>query len=52
VAGASLAAVTLMACYGMPPCDDGTYQCYDDVPEQDAGETLETDGGETDAGEG
>jgi hypothetical protein len=39
LAGASVAAITLMACYGMPPCDtpppDGgsdMYHCYDMDP--------------------
>jgi hypothetical protein len=39
LAGASVAAITLMACYGMPPCDtpapDGgtdPYHCYDIEP--------------------
>lgn len=35
LAGAGLAALTLMACYGAPPCDNGTYNCYD--PEEDGG---------------
>lgn len=54
VGGASVASMTLMACYGMPPCDpegvsaDGgsdPYECYE--PTEDAGEEL--DGG-ADAG--
>lgn len=28
--GGGAIAFTLMACYGMPPCDDGTRGCYDD----------------------
>jgi hypothetical protein len=39
LAGASVASLTLMACYGMPPCDapapDGgadSYWCYDTEP--------------------
>jgi hypothetical protein len=39
VAGASVAAITLMACYGMPPCDtpppegsNDPYHCYDYDP--------------------
>jgi hypothetical protein len=44
ITGAGMAALTLMACYGAPPCDDGDFKCYD--PEPDAGLT---DGG-TDAG--
>ncbi|MBU8897772.1 hypothetical protein DRW03_04075 [Corallococcus sp. H22C18031201] len=35
IAGASAAALTLMACYGMPPCDDGTFRCYDLPPDCD-----------------
>jgi hypothetical protein len=34
LAGASVAALTLMACYGAPPCDDP--QCYEPEP-PDAG---------------
>jgi len=39
--GGGAIAFTLMACYGMPPCDDGTYGCRDDnsdggTPESDA----------------
>ncbi len=44
VCGGSIVAVTLMACYGLPPCD-GKPGCYPDPPDQ--GQT--TDGG-TDAG--
>ena len=45
LAGAGVAALTLMACYGAPPCEDGSFNCYD--PETpDAGTT---DGG-ADAG--
>ncbi|WP_257453923.1 hypothetical protein [Archangium lipolyticum] len=39
VAGAGVAAITLMACYGMPPCDapppegsNDPYHCYDLEP--------------------
>jgi hypothetical protein len=39
VAGAGVAAITLMACYGMPPCDapppegsNDPYHCYDPEP--------------------
>lgn len=58
VASASVAAITLMACYGMPPCeepapDGGTdeYHCYDDEPVEGDGGVL-PDGGmlPTDAG--
>jgi hypothetical protein len=41
LATAGVAALTLMACYGVPPCDDGTYDCQNPDP---------TDGGVTDAG--
>lgn len=56
LAGASVASLTLMACYGMPPCDapapDGgtdRYWCYDTEPHcassaQDGG--TGTDGGD------
>lgn len=44
LAGAGVAAITLMACYGVPPCEDGTYDCVD--PDADGGVS---DGG-TDAG--
>lgn len=41
-AGASLTALTLMACYGAPPCPDGAFDCYQPDPEDlDAG----SDGG-------
>jgi hypothetical protein len=46
LAGASVAALTLMACYGAPPCEDGTHDCYYPDPTEDGGVT---DGG-TDAG--
>lgn len=46
LAGAGVAALTLMACYGAPPCDDGMYDCYNPDPSEDGGVT---DGG-TDAG--
>jgi hypothetical protein len=29
LAGASAVGLTLMACYGMPPCEDGTFDCID-----------------------
>lgn len=47
-AGASITAITLMACYGAPPCPDGAFDCYQPDPEEglDAG----TDGGLPDAG--
>ena len=41
LAGAGLAALTLMACYGVPPCDDGTRDCQEPDP---------ADGGLNDAG--
>jgi hypothetical protein len=51
LAGAGVAAITLMACYGMPPCDtpapDGSgdlYHCY-----REDGGSQPSDGG-TDAG--
>ncbi len=34
--GGSAIAITLMACYGAPPCDDGTYSCLP-PPNHDAG---------------
>ncbi len=40
LAGASAVGLTLMACYGMPPCDDGTFDCIEDLPQCDL-----TDGG-------
>ncbi|MCY1076080.1 hypothetical protein [Archangium lansingense] len=50
LASAGVAAITLMACYGMPPCDtpapDGgsdRYHCYDMDPEPC--DTLARDGG-------
>ncbi|MBS1149893.1 MAG: hypothetical protein H6Q89_1591 [Myxococcaceae bacterium] len=54
VLGAGAAAITLMACYGMPPCDtqatdggSGSGRCAI-VPEQDAG--VPEDGGTSDGG--
>jgi hypothetical protein len=44
LAGASAVGLTLMACYGMPPCEDGTYDCHDLPPDCEL-----TDGG-VDAG--
>ncbi|PTL80626.1 hypothetical protein [Vitiosangium sp. GDMCC 1.1324] len=51
LASAGVAAITLMACYGMPPCDtpapDGgtdSYHCYDQEPVDGDGGTL-SDGG-------
>jgi hypothetical protein len=35
--GGGAIAMTLMACYGMPPCDDGTMNCYDTLPTTEAG---------------
>jgi len=51
LAGAGVTAITLMACYGMPPCDtpapDGSnnpYHCYDREPvDPDGG--MNADGG-------
>ncbi len=46
MAGAGVAAVTLMACYGAPPCKDGGFKCYDpDIEEPDAGADAGTDAG-------
>jgi hypothetical protein len=60
LAGAGMAALTLMACYGMPPCDtpapDGgsdPYYCYDDPPAHCASAVPQdggADGGVTDGG--
>ncbi len=44
VIGAGAAAMTLMACYGMPPCDHNARECDDTT---DAGPA---DGGTCDAG--
>lgn len=45
LAGAGVAALTLMACYGAPPCDHNNTNCYEpetpDAGSNDAG----TDGG-------
>lgn len=35
--GGGAIALTLMACYGAPPCDDGTRDCYDNNDAGDAG---------------
>jgi hypothetical protein len=35
ILGGGAIAFTLMACYGAPPCADGTYNCYN--PPEDAG---------------
>ena len=43
IATAGAAALTLMACYGAPPCEDGTSKCYEPDP-------SELDGGATDGG--
>ncbi|MCP3140406.1 hypothetical protein [Pyxidicoccus xibeiensis] len=40
LAGASAVGLTLMACYGMPPCEDGTWDCYEPLPDCEL-----TDGG-------
>ncbi|WP_224240379.1 hypothetical protein [Hyalangium gracile] len=29
LASAGVAALTLMACYGAPPCEDGSFDCYE-----------------------
>jgi hypothetical protein len=61
LASAGMAAITLMACYGMPPCEEPApdggadpYHCYDvDLPEEDAGVTdagTQPGDGGTDAG--
>lgn len=57
LAGAGVAAITLMACYGMPPCDtpapDGgtdPYSCYDQDPPMDDGGTLADGGTQADGG--
>ncbi|XXF77600.1 hypothetical protein P2318_31790 [Myxococcaceae bacterium GXIMD 01537] len=34
MAGAGLTAMTLMACYGAPPCPDGEFDCYRADPEE------------------
>ena len=62
LAGAGMAAITLMACYGMPPCDtpapDGgsdRYYCYEDPPAHCASAVPAdggADGGVTDGGGG
>jgi hypothetical protein len=52
-AGASLTALTLMACYGAPPCADGSFDCYEPDPEDlDAGSDggLADDAGTLDGG--
>jgi len=53
LASAGVAAITLMACYGMPPCDtpapdggDDAYHCYDTAPmcaPSDGGEPVPCD---------
>lgn len=47
VLGAGAAAITLMACYGMPPCDPAKTICpdQDDAGVSDAGTTTCPDGG-------
>jgi hypothetical protein len=47
-AGAGITAITLMACYGAPPCPDGAFDCYTPDPEEDL--DAGTDGGLQDAG--
>jgi len=50
-AGAAVSALTLMACYGAPPCDhnadagEDSSSCYDQYPE-DAGGDAGTDAGQ------
>jgi hypothetical protein len=42
--------MTLMACYGMPPCPDGSQHCYDTGPFADAEpDSRADDGGLSDA---
>nr|AYM53600.1 hypothetical protein [Cystobacter velatus] len=55
LASAGMAAITLMACYGMPPCDEPApdggsdpYHCYDYDPLPHCASPA-TDGGLTDA---
>ncbi|WNG19654.1 hypothetical protein [Cystobacter fuscus] len=55
LASAGMAAITLMACYGMPPCDEPApdggsdrYHCYDYEPSSQCAWPA-TDGGLTDA---
>lgn len=61
VVGASIASLTLMACYGGPPCEDGkpdggdnSNRCLNYEPDsgtvQNHGDSGVTDGGVTDAG--
>jgi len=48
--GGGAIAMTLMACYGMPPCPDGSLHCYDTGPSTDAEpNSLASDGGLSDA---
>lgn len=49
LAGASAVGLTLMACYGMPPCEDGTFDCYDSPPDCDLTDAG-TEAGSTDGG--
>lgn len=51
LAGASAVGLTLMACYGMPPCEDGTFDCIDDNSGCDA-VIGSSDAGSTDGGTG
>jgi hypothetical protein len=52
LAGTGLAAATLMACYGTPPCDHnadgGSGRCFD--TNQNSGDAGTTDAGTADAG--
>ncbi|WP_205525567.1 hypothetical protein [Pyxidicoccus trucidator] len=49
LAGASATALTLMACYGMPPCEDGTWDCHEFPPNCDLTDAG-ADAGLTDGG--
>ncbi|QSQ24245.1 hypothetical protein JY651_04575 [Pyxidicoccus parkwayensis] len=49
LAGASAVGLTLMACYGMPPCDDGTFDCLPSGCDETIGGS---DAGSTDGGDG
>jgi hypothetical protein len=50
-AGASITAITLMACYGAPPCADGSFDCQGpDQEDLDAGTDAGTDAGLSDGG--
>ncbi|RKG92684.1 hypothetical protein [Corallococcus terminator] len=49
--GASATALTLMACYGMPPCEDGTFDCVEPPDAGNCDVRAEADGGDVDAGD-